>query len=201
MDGFITRISTNSSLYTMWSALADVLVIRDGQGKWFQDLPMSLIQQRPEFLGGSEFLTVTLEFGFDRFPEEQDALSFIHLNDPGADGLCAAFIHPVIRHFRDGELIDELHTHSGLFVRYDRKHEEFAPEFSGNAVRNKLYNAINSIVHVTEGDRKPQILSSGAEEAPSFVPWGENRKKSDRGLPKCKHTQDPDFVVDMSKYV
>jgi hypothetical protein len=201
VDAFITRISTNSSLYTMWSALADVLVIRDGKGRWLQDLPMSYVMQQPEMLGGSEFLTVTLEFGFDKFPEGQDALSFIHLNDPGADGLCAAFIHPVIRHFKDGALVDELHTHSGLFVRYDRKHEEFAPEFSGLAVRNKLFNAINAIVHVATGDRKPQILSSGAVEAPSFVPWTDGKKRSDRGLPKCKRTQDPDFVVDMSKYL
>jgi hypothetical protein len=56
-------------------------------------------------------------------------------------------------------------------------------------------------VKVAAGERKPQILSSGALEAPSFVPWGEDRKRSDRGLPKCKRTQDPDFVVDMSKYV
>jgi hypothetical protein len=38
-------------------------------------------------------------------------------------------------------------------------------------------------------------------EAPSFVPWDDKHKRSDRGLPKCKRTQEPDFKVDMSKYL
>ena len=29
----------------------------------------------------------------------------------------------------------------------------------------------------------------------------DGKKRSDCGLPKCKRTQDPDFVIDMSKYV
>jgi hypothetical protein len=201
VEALINRISTNSSLYTMWGALSDVLVLGDKRARWFCDLPLAYVLEEPAFLGGNELIAVTLEFGYDRFFEGQDALNFIHLNDPGGEGLCAAFIHPVIRHYREGILVKELHTHSGLFVRYDRKHEEFAPEFSGNAVRTKLFNSINSVVHVTDSDRYATIISSGPAEAPTFVPWTDEQKYEDPRLPSCKRTHEPDYVVDLSRYL
>jgi thioredoxin reductase len=205
VDHLITRISTNSSLYSMWAALADVIVVGrndagEKQGTLFLDMPMKFVETQPEMLGGTELITIALEFGFDKFPEGTESLRHIHLNDPAGDGLCAAFLHPVIRHWRDGALVKELHTHSGLFVRFDAKHTEFAPEFSGNAVFNKIFNTINSIVGVVEGHRTPKILVASPLGEAKFVPWGENRKRSAEGLPECIATHQPGFVADTSKY-
>ena len=205
VDHMIDRISTNSSLYTMWSALSDVIVINrnkagENEGTLYLDLPMDYVATRPALLGDGDLFTITLEFGFDKFPPETDALSFIHLNDPAGDGLCAAFLHPVIRHYQGSKIVQEFHTHSGLFVRFDAKHTEFAPEFSGKAVYNKLFNAINSVVQVVVGERRPSVLTEGSLEAPVFVPWEDGMKKSAKGLPQCNKTHEPDFVVDRSRY-
>jgi hypothetical protein len=201
VDSLVTRMSTNSSLYAMWGALADVIVVGDRRATWFRDLPLPYVLQQPAFLGGNEVIAITLEFGYDKFPAETPSLNFVHLNDPGGEGLCAALIHPVIRHYRDGILINELHTHSGLFVRYDRKNEEFAPELSGNGMRNKLFNAINSIFQVASSDRRANIISEGPAEAPSFRPWTDEEKYEDPRLPRCDRTHEPDYVPDISKYI
>jgi len=199
VEALLTRISTTSALFQMFGVLGDALVLSPGQAEWFRELPVAHVLTQPRFTAGRELVMVTLELGFDRFPAGTDTLSFIHPNDPGGDGQCVAFIHPVVRHYSNGQMVNEVHMQSGVFVRYDQPNETFALEFNSEKPKNLMMNFINSVARVS--DRIFTIKTFTDGEVGGFTPWPPERRYEDPGLPKCLRTHSSDFVPDPAKYL
>ncbi len=198
VQALLTRISTTSALFQMFGVLGDVLAFTPGQVQWFPEVPIQHALHRPEFALHSHLLTVTLELGFDRFPRGTDALSFIHPNDPGGEGRCVAFIHPVWRHFSEGKLVNELHMQTGVFVRYDQPNEAFAIEFDKERPHNLVLNMINSVARVTAGELPTNVFTG--REIGGFRPWSAEDVYEMPELPMCIATHKPDYVPDAAKY-
>ena len=199
VQAVLTRLSTTSALFQMFGVLADALVFSPGHVDWYPELPVQYLLRQPEFGGMKDLLTITLELGFDGFPKDTNALNFIHPNDPGGDGNCVAFIHPVLRHYRAGNAVSEVHLQSGVFVRYDAPNEEFAIEFDRQKPHHVIFNMINGIAGVI-----PESLIATTftdSEIGGFTPWPPELRREEPELPQCIRTHQPDFKPDPAKYL
>ncbi len=195
----LTRLSTTSALFQMFGVLADALVFSPGHVDWYPELPVEYLLRQPEFGGMKDLLTITLELGFDGYPKNTDALNFIHPNDPGGGGSCVAFIHPVLRHYRSGKAVSEVHLQSGVFVRYDAPNEEFAIEFDRQKPHHVIFNMINGIVGVTGETLAVDTFTDS--ETGGFTPWPPELRQDAPELPQCIRTHQPDFRPDPANYL
>ena len=198
VDAVITRVSTTSALFQMFGVLGEALVFNDGKVEWLPELPMKYALSNPEFTKGKDLITITLELGFDKFPKGVDALSFIHPNDPGGDGLCTAFVHPVFRRYSEGRVVSELHLTTGPFVRYDAPNEQFAAEFNKQKPHNQIYNMFNELVHVSAEPLPIQTFDPADKKW--FTPWPSDRASDAPGLPRCSVTHEAERLPDMAMY-
>jgi len=195
----VTRLSTTSALFQMFGVLADLLIFDEGSVRWLSEVPLEHALARPEFTEGKGVLAITLELGFGRFFEkETDSLSFVHPNDPAGEGQCTSFIHPVLRHYRDGELIKETHLKSAVFVRYDSPNDKFVERFNSEKPRNLILNQINEIAGLKEEPFTIKAFNKGTENF--FTPWPADRPVDASHLPSCIRINEPDFVPDASRY-
>lgn len=100
----IDRISTCSGVFLQPGFLCDVIVMdTTTEGHCFEDVPVDWAHVK-EGIADREYLMVTLEygdFGADSMHVKRSHEVFGKSPD--------AFIHPVIRHFRDGAQIGEVH--------------------------------------------------------------------------------------------
>jgi len=203
VQAILTRISTTSALYQMFGVLGEAVVLTRDQTKWqaqwFSELPMKHSLLRPEFTADRELLTITLELGFDNYPTGTDSLSFIHPNDPGGQGRCGVFIHPVFRRYTNGRQTDEMHLQSGVFVRYDEPNSRFALEFDKSKPHNMVFNLVNSIVKVTDEILPTNTFAEDGETG-GFTPWGPELEADATGLPKCVHTHQPERKTELASY-
>lgn len=149
----IRRLSTAGSLYQQFGVLGDAIVLNGHQAQWYQALPMDHVRERADLAAG-ELLTMTLEYGFDRFPRLIQPLDFIKPNDP-TDMACAAFLHPVFRHYSAGKLTEELHFGESLLVRYDR--ESVVRSFDESPATNPYVRLLSNFIgrKVGIGDQEP----------------------------------------------
>ena len=100
----IDRLSTNSGVFLQPSFLADVILLDgDTPGRSFQDVPVEWAHGSP-LISGQDYLVVTLEygdFGSDTLHVKRDH----NVNGEKPD----AFIHPVIRRYKGGQMVGQTH--------------------------------------------------------------------------------------------
>lgn len=118
----IERINWTSSLWNQFSVLCDAVVIDPAAGTvgYFLDLPVDYALAAR--LGGDDVITVTLEWGRQQQP---DVFAIERFPRPDAAAR-SAFLHPILRRYRGGELVDEHHVLENLFGvwRHPREHVE-----------------------------------------------------------------------------
>jgi thioredoxin reductase len=114
----ITRVSTTSGLYQQFGFLCDVLTINGRTASYSPELPVAYVLEHERFLNQRSLVTITLEYGFKRYPTGVSTLEFIHPSDPNHPR-CSAFLHPIFRQYHYGQLERELELGESLVVRYD----------------------------------------------------------------------------------
>lgn len=100
----IDRISTASGIFLQPGFLADVIA---GDGTRYRDVPLHWAQE--SLLDKGEAVTVTLEygdFGANPLHVKRQHTAFGGEPDP--------FIHPVLRHWKDGEVVAQMHLSDHL---------------------------------------------------------------------------------------
>jgi len=104
IDTIIERISLSAGLFLQPGFLGDVIVLSgDKKGRRFQDVPVDWAAGATPFKD-QEYLQITLEFG------DFGANAFhVKRQHNIRSAVPDAFIHPVIRHFKDGELLATAH--------------------------------------------------------------------------------------------
>lgn len=182
-DALLHRLSTTAALYQQYGVLCDVLQFSAGRCEIFPELPKDYVLEQPRFTRG-EIIVLTFEYGFHNYPEGSNPLSFITQMDEATSRRCAAFLHPILRRYRDGKLVDEDNLGDSLTLRYSR-HRVLNPE--GQAMpqedveRNILMNIINRASKTTDQVFSEQALLVNH----AFRPWPKNRPLQSAGLPKC----------------
>lgn len=110
-EGIYHRIHTSSSLFQQPGFLCDVIVCSSAPGGaeylCYRDLPMDYLKDH-DISGGDPYITLTMEYGKEDHPDP------FNIQRHPEDGRVSAFIHPVIRHFRDGDMVSEYHIAEDL---------------------------------------------------------------------------------------
>lgn len=108
-DLIVDRISLSTAMFLQPGFLGDVIHLTGPEaGTHYRDIPVHWAQETPEVLG-QDSLLVTLEFGnFGQTPThvKRDHTAYGGEPDP--------FIHPVLRHYRDGTLVATTHLSDHL---------------------------------------------------------------------------------------
>jgi hypothetical protein len=133
------RLSTTSALYQLnYGVLCDILTFSPeedvankkvetlesikGSAKYYYELPTEWALNQPAFKNQEHLWVVLLKDGKTHFPETDNAFAFT--TPPPMldfDLPCQAFIHPVIRRYRFGELTSEVDIGGNFVVRLDQR--------------------------------------------------------------------------------
>lgn len=183
------RASISAGLYGMFGVLCDVLVFEAGKVKIYRELPVNYVLEQPDFLAGKEFMTFTLEFGFDKYPEDAQTLNFTRPSDGFTNRRCSAFLHATMRHYDEcAELIHEGNLSSTLFIRYPPFTENYEEELTATGPLNFFKNFVNRIVKVTTEVYSEQHYN--VESDSGFVPWAlDDPRIHNINVPVCKYTK------------
>jgi len=119
-DVLLRRLSTTSGLYQQFSVLGDVVTFTEREVIMRAEVPIAHAVNSDEYRDSWDdvFTIMSLEYGFDRYSGRVRPLEFIRPFDPGRPE-CSAFLHPVFRTYRHGELVDEAHLGESFDLRWD----------------------------------------------------------------------------------
>ncbi len=109
IDLIVDRISLSTAMFLQPGFLGDVIHLTGPRvGTHYRDVPVHWAQETPEVLG-QDSLLVTLEFGnFGQTPTHVKRSHTAYGDKPDP------FIHPVLRHYRDGALVATTHLSDHL---------------------------------------------------------------------------------------
>ncbi len=182
----IERVSTTDALFPLHGFLCGTLVFSAECTELFYELPVSYVLEQPGFTTDKHFLTITLEFGFNHYPADANALDFLHGSDEVTNRACSAFLHPVFRHYFQGELVEECHFGESISVRYGSFLSEYGFATGDDSVeKNIIMNLVNRIVHITDENFPEQVLIA-EKEGIGFTPWSEEECMTDHKVPVCR---------------
>lgn len=119
----LDRVNWSSALWTQFEFLVDVLVVDalTGQVRHYHDLPEEYAVSR--FGAEPHYYTFGLRWGRDDYSDV-----FAIERHPQPDRASeSAFIHPVIRRYRGGELVEELHLLEDLLAEWRRPDRHVQP--------------------------------------------------------------------------
>lgn len=122
LDKVLDRLNNGPGVFLQPGFLNDAIVIENGQARYYQDVRKQYIADDPEFKMADHLYTISLEYGhyegsvfaIDRDPDPMAAES-------------AAYLHPVIRRFHKGELVNSHH------IQDDLENEWLTEEYIGPA--------------------------------------------------------------------
>ncbi|MDJ0840494.1 MAG: NAD(P)-binding domain-containing protein [Acidobacteriota bacterium] len=121
-DAVMERINTASGLWQQFGFLSDMITLDgDGNVRYHEEIPTEFLADNQPGVDG--YVTLSLEFGskpkdvfqIERRPEDEDFAA----NSP--------FLHPVLRLFRKGELVDTLHILEDLFGQWKDEERHMGP--------------------------------------------------------------------------
>lgn len=182
-ERLLERLSTTAALYQQYGFLCDVLRFSGGQCEIFSELPKAWVLEQERFTKDLDVIVLTFEYGFQRYPEDVNPLSFITQMDEATSRRCAAFLQPIFRHFRNGQLVFEDNLGDSLTLRYGRHRPgaQRAGEPKEDVERNVVMNVLNRVAKITEETFSEKALVANH----TFHPWPADRPLDARGLPRC----------------
>jgi thioredoxin reductase len=153
------RVSIGDGIFQLYGFLGDVLEYHptEKQLEWKKELPLAYTIKN--ILPAQHVLTLSLEFGFDKYPN-RSSMSFMGPSDPHETEK-SAFLHPIVRYYHKGDQ-KEFHFGDSLLGRWDMPHS------SGGAIatyHTEFYNWLASIFEL------PTIDTSSLGENPNFEKW------------------------------
>ncbi|GHH73724.1 pyridine nucleotide-disulfide oxidoreductase [Streptomyces sulfonofaciens] len=121
-DAVIERVNRSSALWQQFGFIGDALVLAaDGTLRYHEEVPVDHLHTavgRGVFGDAAGYFTVTLEYGADHDQVNPFEVTLTR-NSQQEAGLDGRYLHPVVRHFRAGELIGEHHLTENLENEWD----------------------------------------------------------------------------------
>jgi hypothetical protein len=112
-DAVIARVNRSSALWQQFGTLADIIA----GDQYLEELPVGYAAEH----GFPDYVAVTLEYGpdHDKIDPFDITVARIAQDQPGV-AHDAAYLHPVLRHFRDGTLHATHHMAENLENEWNR---------------------------------------------------------------------------------
>ncbi|GAA0470101.1 pyridine nucleotide-disulfide oxidoreductase [Paractinoplanes deccanensis] len=125
-DAIVERVNRSSALWQQFGFLADIVTLDGGTAKYHEEVPVDYF--RDGGLGERTGFVVTLEYGpdHDKVDPFDITVGRIAQNEPGR-AHDAAYLHPVVRFYREGAVAAEHHLAENLENRWDRPDVHVAP--------------------------------------------------------------------------
>jgi len=116
-DAFLQRINRSSALWQQFGYLADLVSVGgDGRARYYEEVPVDLVDEGA-FGDHPEHYRLTLEYGPEHKQKNPFAVERVARDDVDrADA--SNFLHPVVRHYRNGELLAEHHVIEDLLAEW-----------------------------------------------------------------------------------
>ena len=120
-DAVIKRINRTSALYQQFGFLGDLLVVDGQSAKYYEEVPVAYFADS-EFSQAESAFVITLDYGpdhdkIDPFDITVRRASQDVANDSGE----GHYLHPIVRHYRRGELVATHHLTENLENEWDRE--------------------------------------------------------------------------------
>ncbi|MDX8030540.1 NAD(P)-binding domain-containing protein [Lentzea sp. BCCO 10_0856] len=130
-EAIIERVNRTSALWQLFAFMSDaVLIAPDGTVRYVEEVPVAHLHEavaRGEFGDVETYLTVTLEYGADHDKVNPFDITAGRNSQQDTSGLDGRYLHPVVRRFRAGELVDEHHVTENLDNEWDSEKVHKAP--------------------------------------------------------------------------
>ncbi|MGW0820294.1 NAD(P)-binding domain-containing protein [Streptomyces sp. NPDC002845] len=127
-DAVVERVNRTSALWQQFGVLGDVVVTAPGEtARYHEEVPVAYTHDS-ELASGADYFTVTLEYGPDHDKVDPFDITVRRPSQNSVEGAFdAAYLHPVIRHFRAGELLGTHHMAENLENEWDNPEVHTAP--------------------------------------------------------------------------
>ncbi|MGI5499608.1 NAD(P)-binding domain-containing protein [Lentzea sp. CA-135723] len=130
-EAIVERVNRTSALWQLFAFLADaVLTLKDGTVRYVEEVPLAHLPEavaRGEFGDVESYLTVTLEYGADHDKVNPFDITAGRTSQQDTSGLDGRYLHPVVRRYRGGDLVDEHHVTENLENEWDSENVHKAP--------------------------------------------------------------------------
>ncbi|MDJ0841252.1 MAG: NAD(P)-binding domain-containing protein [Acidobacteriota bacterium] len=114
LDEIIENVNRTSSLWQQFGSIGDVVVLDDENAAYYREVPIDLVKEKG-FAQGKDHFVITLEFG----KIEGNAFALERSIQP-ENAHRSSFLHPIIRFFQKGELVDEHHILEDLHAHWNK---------------------------------------------------------------------------------
>ena len=126
-DAILRRVNRTSALYQQFGVLGDV-VLRgaDGIARYLEEVPVDFardggLADTGPTAGPADMLVITLEYGPDHDKVDPFDVSVARVAQDDAErAFDAAYLHPVVRLYRDGDLVATHHVAENLENEWDK---------------------------------------------------------------------------------
>jgi thioredoxin reductase len=109
-DVVVDRVNRTSALWQQFGHLGDVITVHGDRARYHEELPVDWV---PGF--ADDCFVITLEYGPDHDKVDPFDISVRRVAQNDAErAFDAAYLHPVIRHLRDGEVVATHHLAENL---------------------------------------------------------------------------------------
>jgi thioredoxin reductase len=113
-DAVLARVNRTSALWQEFGFLADVLVLSGDSAAYHEEVPVDFVHDT-NFAAGADCFLVTLEYGPDHDKVDPFDITVRRVRqNNAAEAYDAAYLHPVVRHYRGGRLLGEHHVAENL---------------------------------------------------------------------------------------
>ncbi|MEU9149663.1 NAD(P)-binding domain-containing protein [Streptomyces sp. NPDC048417] len=127
-DAVVARVNRSSALWQQFAVIGDLIVTEDdGTAHYHEEVPVDYAHMS-ELTRDRDYFTVTLEYGPDHDKVDPFDITVRRTAQNSVDdAFDASYLHPVIRHFRDGALLGTHHLAENLENQWDHPDVHHAP--------------------------------------------------------------------------
>ncbi|WP_305789503.1 NAD(P)-binding domain-containing protein [Symbioplanes lichenis] len=136
----IERVNRTSALWQQFGFLADVVTVAGADARYHEEVPVDYFATAGLFTADHDYdqaFVVTLEYGpeHDQVDPFDITVTRVAQDVPG-QAHDAAYLHPVVRYHREGQLVSTHHVAENLENRWDRPEGHVRPlaEFVGRCL-------------------------------------------------------------------
>ncbi|MEU0878664.1 NAD(P)-binding domain-containing protein [Lentzea sp. NPDC005914] len=129
-EAIIERVNRTSALWQLFAFMADAVLVGPDGVRYVEEVPVAHLHEavaRGDFGDVETYLTVTLEYGADHDKVNPFDISERRKSQEDTSGLDGRYLHPVVRRFRGGSLVDEHHITENLENEWDSEAVHKAP--------------------------------------------------------------------------
>ncbi|WP_442930762.1 FAD-dependent oxidoreductase [Micromonospora sp. NBC_00421] len=130
-DAVIARVNRTSALWQQFGVLADVVTVAGSDARYHEEVPVEYFAQtglRTADHDHSDAFVVTLEYGPEHDQVDPFDVTVRRVaQDVVGQAHDAAYLHPVVRHHRAGQVVATHHLAENLENRWDRPEVHVTP--------------------------------------------------------------------------